>query len=138
MLAMSHFTQTQITEITCIFDLKGFGIKKVTKKVKAMLGEMLKIGSNSYPENMAMTLVINTPASFKAIWTFIKGFLDEKQRKKIIMTGSRYQDKLFKMCDPEQVPTFYGGKCEYSMLEGEANAPWNQYELVDGPGATAD
>lgn len=47
-----------------------------------------------------MTIIINTPTSFKAAWAFIKGFLDEKQRKKIIIVGSKYHDKLFKVVDP--------------------------------------
>lgn len=62
----------------------------MTKKVRALLGSSLSLSSNNYPESMAMTLVINTPTSFKTIWAFIKGFLDEKQRKKIIMVGSKY------------------------------------------------
>lgn len=89
-LAMSHITQTQINEITCIFDLKGFGLTKMSKKIRALLGASLSLSSNNYPESMAMTLIINTPTSFKTIWGFIKGFLDEKQRKKIIMVGSKY------------------------------------------------
>lgn len=137
-LAMSHVTGKQINDITCIFDLKGFGITKVSKKVRALLGMSLTLSSNNYPETMAMTLCINTPVSFKTIWTFIKGFLDEKQRKKIIMVGSKYQDKLFKLADPECVPTFYGGKCELSLLDGDMNAPWSKYALIDEPGMTPD
>ena len=64
--------------MTCIFDLKGFGLSKMTKKVRAMLGDALKISSNNYPETMSVTLIINTPTSFKTIWAFVKGFLDEK------------------------------------------------------------
>lgn len=48
-----------------------------------------------------MTIIINAPTSFKALWAFIKGFLDEKQRKKILMLGSKFHDKLFKIIDPE-------------------------------------
>ena len=81
-----------------------------------------------------MTFIINTPTSFKTVWAFVKGFLDEKQRKKIVMLGSKYQDKLFKIVDPEYVPIFYGGKCELSIMDAEANAPWNQYTLQDKPG----
>lgn len=38
LLAMSHITQMQLMEITSIVDLKGFGITRVTKKAKAILG----------------------------------------------------------------------------------------------------
>jgi len=87
---------------------------------------------------MKITLIINTPTSFQAIWTFVKGFLDEKVRRKILMLGSKYHDKLFKVCDPEQIPTFYGGKCEYSFLEADSKQPWYDYELVDEPGSGPD
>ena len=124
LLAMSHYTQTQVNEITSMIDLKGFGLSRLTKKVKAMLGQMLKISSNNYPETMAMTIIINTPTSFKAAWAFIKGFLDEKTRKKIIIVGSKYHDKVFKVIDPSQVPNFLGGKCDLPFFQGDLNAPW--------------
>ena len=139
MYAMSHYTQTQVTEITSVFDLKGFGISKMNKKTKALLGEGLKIASNYYPEMLAVSIVINTPTSFKAVWAFIKSFLDEKQRNKILIVGSKYHDKLFKIIEPEYVPTFLGGKCELPFIQGDQNAPWGQnYELEDGPGRTID
>ena len=62
----------------------------MTKKVKAMLGETMKVSSNNYPETLALAIVINTPKAFKALWAFLKGFLDEKTRKKVIMLGSKY------------------------------------------------
>ena len=85
-----------------------------------------------------MTIIINTPTSFKAAWAFIKGFLDEKQRSKIIIVGSKYHDKLFKVIDPSQVPNFLGGKCELPFIQGDMTAPWQDYELVDGPNLSRD
>ena len=38
--------------------------------------------------------------------------------------GSKYHDKLFKVIDPEQVPTFYGGKNETPFKDGNVSAPW--------------
>ena len=137
-MTMSHVTQVQVNEVTSVIDLKGFGIARMTKKVKGLIGQIMKISSNNYPECMAVTIILNTPTSFKAAWAFVKGFLDEKQRKKIVIVGSKYHDKLFKVIEPEQVPTLLGGKCELPFIEGDANAPWNNYELVDGPGLTVD
>lgn len=85
-----------------------------------------------------MTIIINTPTSFKAAWAFIKGFLDEKTRNKIIIVGTKYHEKLFKIVDPELVPTFLGGKCEQPFINGDDNAPWSQYALEDGPGLNRD
>jgi hypothetical protein len=82
--------------------MRNFGLSKFTnKKAKALLGGGLKISSNCYPEVLAMSIIINTPTSFKAAWVFIKGFLDEKTRKKILIVGTKYHDKLFKVVDPE-------------------------------------
>ncbi len=77
-LAMSHHMQIQINELSCIMDLKGFGLTKLTKSIKKMVGDALKISSGNYPETMAMTIIINTPVSFKTAWAIFKGFLDEK------------------------------------------------------------
>ena len=40
---------------------------------------------------LAVTIIINTPTSFKAAWAFIKGFLDEKTRRKIEIIGGDYK-----------------------------------------------
>lgn len=54
------------------------------------------------------------------------------------MLGSKYHEKLFKICDPESIPTFYGGKCELSLIEADSKQPWFDYELVDEPGSGPD
>jgi len=40
-----------------------------------------KITAEHYPETMHMLWVINAPFFVTALWTIVKGFIDEKRRK---------------------------------------------------------
>ena len=94
----------------------------------------MAVGANYYPETMAHTFIINAPTVFSGAWSIIKGWLDERTRVKINVMGSKYHEKVFKVVDPEMLPTWLGGKCEFSFVQAEEHAIWNKYELVDGPG----
>ena len=66
---------------------------------------------------------------FSAIWTLVKGFLDEKTRAKIKIEGTKYIKELLKLIDIENIPSFMGGQCtcEEGCLSSNAG-PWTQYE----------
>lgn len=73
---------------------------------------------------------MNAPWSFTAVWSIVKGWLDEKTRQKIQMVGSKPTKELLKYIDEEQIPDFLGGKC--TRLLEEDHGPWTDYEVVDG------
>ena len=41
--------------------------------------------------------IINTPFTFKAMWTIMKAFFDEKTSNKISLEGSSYSKKLLEL-----------------------------------------
>jgi len=51
---------------------------------------------------------------FSGCWTIIKGWLDERTRKKIQMVSSEKATtkKLLEFIDEDQIPTFLGGKLD--------------------------
>lgn len=61
-----------------------------SKKVHALIQLASKIGQEYYPEIMGNMYIVNAPLIFSGIWALVKGFLDEKTRKKIIIAGSKY------------------------------------------------
>lgn len=55
--------------------------------------------------------IVNAPFIFTAIWAIVKGFIDEKTRKKINIMGGSYKKTLLKAVDPENLPIWLGGEC---------------------------
>lgn len=48
--------------------------------------------------------IVNAPFLFKAIWTIVKGFIDEKTAKKINIMGGSYKKTLLEAIDSENLP----------------------------------
>jgi len=98
-------------------------------KTKDFVKIAAKIGQDYYPEMLGRMFIVNTPFTFKAIWSFVKPFLDEKTSKKISLEGSSYQKKLLELVDKENLPAALGGSCTCSHIEGGCLfgdiGPWN-------------
>lgn len=122
-----------------VLDLQGIPLSSFPS-VKRLGNEMSKISADNYPgnhilnqgltrsETMGILFVINAPMLFTAVWSVIKGWLDEATVKKIHILGSSYKDKLLEWVDPENLPVQYGGTCTCDCLGGCGNAdvgPWN-------------
>ncbi len=65
-------------------------MKIFSKKVYALIQLASKIGQDYYPEIMGQMYIINAPLLFSGVWAIVKGFLDERTRKKISIQGSKY------------------------------------------------
>ena len=74
-------------------------------------------------------MIINTPMLFNGIYSVIKGWIDEKTRKKVIMVGYNYMDQLSQFVDKDQLPVDVGGTCTVSIKEDYG--PWTDYEVID-------
>lgn len=66
-----------------LLDLTGGTMSQVNKQVYGLIKLCSKIGSDYYPEIMGNLLCINAPMLFNGVWAIVKGFLDEKTRRKI-------------------------------------------------------
>lgn len=77
-----------------------------------------------------MLYIVNSPWTFTAVWSAVKGWLDEKTRAKIHIVGGKPINHLLKHIDEENIPDFLGGKNTRQLLED--HGPWNDYEIVDG------
>jgi hypothetical protein len=55
---------------------------------------------------------------FTGVWAVVKGFIDEKTRKKITIMGSKYQKDLLELVEAENLPDFLGGSCNCSQHGG--------------------
>ena len=118
-----------------IIDLNGKGLSSMLEKdMKKLIEATSKSASDYYPETMGNTFIVNAPVTFRATWTVIKGFIDEKTRSKIKIIGKDYTKTLLEYVDAEKLPKFLGGECE---CEGGClyaqPGPWHDYE-IDGDG----
>ncbi|KAL0949839.1 hypothetical protein HGRIS_009873 [Hohenbuehelia grisea] len=104
--AFGHPIETSCT----ILDLQGVGISQFYR-VKDYVNQASAIGQDRYPETMGKFYVINAPWAFTAVWSIIKGWLDEVTVAKIAILGSSYKDKLLEQIPKENLPKDFGGAC---------------------------
>lgn len=102
----------------------------MSKKVYALVQKVSKVTQEFYPEQLGILLIVNSPWSFTAVWSVVKGWLDERTRAKIVIVGGRPIDELRKHIDDDQIPEFLGGT-NTAPLEKDVG-PWNDFEVVDG------
>jgi hypothetical protein len=118
-----------IEQSLTVLDMDGVGLGMLAGKTKEFVKIASDIGQNYYPEMLGTMFLINTSFMFGAVWSLVKGFIDEKTRNKINVEKSGYAKKLLELVDAESLPTFLGGKCTCSNIEGGCLfsdiGPWN-------------
>jgi len=61
----------------------------------------LKISLDYYPEIMGKLVIVNAPFIFTGVFAIIKGWLDEKTRRKISLLGTNYMKLLLEYCNED-------------------------------------
>jgi len=69
--------------------------------------------------------IVNAPYVFSACWTIVKGWLDEKTRKKITVMSNGHEKVLLEHVDESQLMEFLGGKNTAQLVDN--SGPWNDY-----------
>ena len=105
--AVGHPVETFCT----ILDLQGVSLSNFYR-VKDYVMAAAQIGQDRYPEIMGKFYIINAPWAFTAVWSMIKGWLDEVTVNKIDIIGTAYKDKLLAQIPAENLPKVFGGSCE--------------------------
>jgi hypothetical protein len=125
--ACSRAAGTVIEQSCTIVDVDGVGMGILVGKTKEFVKIAADIGQDYYPEMLGDMYVINSGFFFSAVWAICKGFVDEKTRKKIHIEKS--PKVLLDVIDPENLPSFLGGKCKCEHVQGGCLyadiGPWN-------------
>ncbi len=118
-----------IEQSLTIIDVDGVGLGMMAGKTKEFLKIASNIAQNYYPEMLGTMFIINSSFFFKAVWSIVQGFIDEKTRNKIKVEKSQYAKKILELVDEKDLPTFLGGKCKCEHVEGGCLysdiGPWN-------------
>lgn len=118
-----------IEQSLTILDMDGIGMGILAGKTKEFVKIASDIGQNYYPEMLGTMFLVNTSFFFSAVWSIVQGFIDEKTRKKINVEKASYAKKLLELVDAENLPTFLGGTCTCSHIQGGCLyadiGPWN-------------
>ncbi|KAJ9515290.1 hypothetical protein QJQ45_006593 [Haematococcus lacustris] len=107
--ACSRLVGHPVITATVIIDLAGLSLRNFTLTAQRLLSTIAKIDQDYYPEHLGTMFIINTSWFFTTIWAVVYPLLEERTRKKIIVLGSNYQDKLKELIPEENLPTFFGG-----------------------------
>jgi hypothetical protein len=122
----------ELVSTTCyILDLKGVSAKMMSPKIWELLKIASRIGQDYYPEILGTMYIVNTPLFFYGAWQIIKGFFDEKTRKKVHILGTNFKKDLLQGVDENSLPDFLGGKLteeDYGPHLTKEQGPW-----VSGP-----
>ncbi len=118
LVAGKHVSQT-----LAIMDLKGVGLRHISADVKRILSSITRTDQDNYPETLGKTLIINAPTVFRAIWAIVKPMLDVRTQEKIHVCPSDYMPELTRWVDPENIPSYLGGKSQGSLLDDVG--PWH-------------
>jgi hypothetical protein len=72
---------------------------------------------------------------FTGIWAIMKGWMDEKVRRKIQILGKGFINDLKVWVDEDQIPCSLGGTNPANFKDDAG--PWKEYDLIDSmePGA---
>lgn len=103
-------------ESLVLIDMEGVGVSTITGEIRKIMGKIMQIDQDYYPEMMWKSVIINAPTSFRVIWSMVKYLLDGRTQAKIEVLSTDYKEELFKYVAPESLPECYGGTCKATLL----------------------
>ncbi|XP_050206978.1 phosphatidylinositol/phosphatidylcholine transfer protein SFH9 [Mercurialis annua] len=131
--ACSIAAKRHIDSTITILDVHGLNWMSFGKVAHDLVMRMQKTDGDNYPETLHQMFIVNAGNGFKLLWNTAKSFLDPKTTAKIHVLGNKFQNKLFEIIDPSQLPEFLGGSCSCPSEGGclrSDKGPWNDPEIM--------
>ena len=126
--ACSKVAGRHIDATFTILDLKGVGIRHLTGDVKRMMGKIVSIDGDNFPEMMGHMCIIKAPPVFKAFWGAIRPMLDARTQSKIEVCSTKYAPALLEWIDAASLPEYLGGTSKGTLLDDVG--PWQDPRLI--------
>ncbi|XP_014398021.1 PREDICTED: SEC14-like protein 3 isoform X4 [Myotis brandtii] len=99
----------RIDTIVMIFDCEGLGLKHFWKPLVEVYQEFFSLLEENYPETLKSLFILKATKLFPVGYNLMKPFLSEDTRRKIIVLGNNWKERLLKFISPEELPVQYGG-----------------------------
>jgi len=94
------------TQFLCVADLSGFQMRHADL---SFVNKLVNTIQSLIPERMGTTFVVLSPWFFSALWSVIRGWLDERTTRKVHFLGKNHKEVLNKFLDDDQIPVCLGG-----------------------------
>uniref|UniRef100_K3WSE6 CRAL-TRIO domain-containing protein n=1 Tax=Globisporangium ultimum (strain ATCC 200006 / CBS 805.95 / DAOM BR144) TaxID=431595 RepID=K3WSE6_GLOUD len=110
--AVSKRLGARVYKHICIVDLKGLGMKHVSRSIINYLKPIFDIGQMYYPETLHRLYLINAPFVFYGAWKMIASLIDPETREKIqvFKEGDKFLEAAQSHDIPlESIPVYLGG-----------------------------
>eukprot|EP01055_Gregarina_sp_Pseudo9_P003289 Gregarina_sp_Pseudo_9__3288@NODE_346_length_3097_cov_8_513734_g326_i0_p2_GENE_NODE_346_length_3097_cov_8_513734_g326_i0NODE_346_length_3097_cov_8_513734_g326_i0_p2_ORF_typecomplete_len437_score56_72CRAL_TRIO/PF00650_20/5_6e35_NODE_346_length_3097_cov_8_513734_g326_i017823092 len=130
--ACSIATGKRISRGVTILDLEGVGISTFNARTRHILGRMIRISQDYYPESMDKMFIIRAPFIFNTIWRFVKPLLDRATVDKISVLpqkGDKLLQELRKYIDDANLPPFLVG-ADFSTTSSGGGGPWTDAQVL--------
>ncbi|KAI8990097.1 CRAL-TRIO domain-containing protein [Pilobolus umbonatus] len=114
----SEMAGRHINRETVIFDCTGMGWHQLHMPALSFLRAIAECDQSYYPETMNKLFLVNAPSAFVYVWKIVKAWLDPGTIDKIQILGTDYQESLLKHIPAENLPSFLGGQCTCSHIDG--------------------
>ncbi|PIC39092.1 hypothetical protein B9Z55_010895 [Caenorhabditis nigoni] len=125
---------TPISSWSLVVDLDGLSMRHLWRPGVQCLLKIIEIVEANYPETMGQVLVVRAPRVFPVLWTLISPFIDEKTRKKFMVSGGSggdLKEELRKHIDEKFIPDFLGGSCLTTNCGLGGHVPKSMYLPVE-------
>lgn len=98
-----------IDKVTLVIDLENFSMKHLLMPGMDVLLQMMGQTEANYPETLKTCYVVNAPMIFPVIYKACKPFMSDDTKKKIVILGPNWKEKLQEEIDPGELPQHWGG-----------------------------
>ncbi|KAK2177997.1 hypothetical protein NP493_568g01012 [Ridgeia piscesae] len=99
----------RVDKVTLVMDMEHFSMRNLLMPGMDVLLQIMAQTEANYPETLKVAFVINAPRIFPLIFKACKFFLSEDTKKKIILLGSNWKERLAEAIDPSELPQHWGG-----------------------------
>ncbi|KAI9267774.1 CRAL-TRIO domain-containing protein [Helicostylum pulchrum] len=107
-----------INRETVIFDCTNMGWGQLHMPALQFIRAIADCDQKYYPETLNKFFLVNAPGAFVYVWKIVKAWLDPGTIAKIQIMGADSKESLLKQIAPENLPSFLGGECTCSHMDG--------------------
>lgn len=96
-------------QLVVVLDLKGLSKRHLHKEGLGILQKMAYVDDHYYPERLKVSIILNAPFIFSAVWNIVKYFFHVNTRNKVLIFSGPAKKELLSRIDADKLPVLWGG-----------------------------